>query len=115
MTTKPWWARLCERVARKYNKQTALPERPVANPDANAERLARLGDDDPTYRALMDYAFVEFENNVELSLRAGNGAEARITYSDRAAGVLGFIEKVEADRGVLRADYLRKLKKEEKK
>lgn len=35
----------------------------------------------------------------------------RTNYADRAGGVLGFIEKVEGDRAMLRAEYLRKQKK----
>lgn len=111
-TQKSTLAKLCERAARCFlaRRGAALSERPLPDVEANDHVLANVRDEDPIYRALMDHAFVVFENNNAQSMEITNSPEARLVFSNRAAGVLEFATVVESTRSRLKADQLRRQK-----
>lgn len=122
-TQKTVWARMCERVVRLFISENPLPgqppailaERPAPDMSANDQALATVTDDNAVYRAVMEHAFVTFENQNVQSLSAGLNTEARMAASDRAAGVMAFINSVESARVALRAEMQRHAKREEQK
>jgi hypothetical protein len=123
-TQKTTWAKMCEGAARLFMKRsagpeagatTAPPERPLPDVEANDRVLENLSETDPVYRALMDHAFNVFENNNASSMELGHTAEVRLAFSNRAAGVLEFVNQVESTRTRLKAELVRKAKRAEKK
>ncbi len=113
-TQKTMWARMCEGAARLFMAGGAagppapgMRERPLPDVEGNDRTLAHLPADDPVYRALMDHAFVVFENNTAQSM-TGSDPVARLNASDRAAGVLEFVNQVESTRARLQSEMLRR-------
>lgn len=92
-----------------------LPERPLPDMEANDRTLAQAGGADPMYCALMDHAFNVFENNTAASMEISATPDVRLAYSNRAAGVLEFVDQVESTRERLKAELLRRQKQAEKK
>jgi hypothetical protein len=108
---------MCEWAARVFLRRhpegALLPERPPPDVEGNDRTLAQLPDGDPVYRALMDHAFVVFENNTAAALNAAG--EERARYCDRAAGVLEFVNQVESTRQKLREEMARRGRAAERK
>jgi hypothetical protein len=120
---KTTWAKMCEGAARIFLGRTAgnggegaaataLPERPLPDLEGNDRTLAQTPEGDPMYRALMDHAFVVFENNTAAGL--GARGEERARFCDRAAGVLEFVQQVESTRTRLKAEMARRARQAEK-
>ena len=118
-TEKTVWARMCERAARmtlrrKCATPVTLAERPLPDIEGNDRTLAQLEDSNAVYRALMDHAFVAFENNAAEALTAGDPV-VKARYCDRAAGVLEFVNSVESTREKLRSELARRATAQEKR
>jgi hypothetical protein len=115
-TEKTIWARMCERVARLFLRRrgAVLAERPLPDIEGNDRTLAQLEDSNAVYRALMDHAFVAFENNAAEALTAPDPV-IKARYCDRAAGVLEFVNSVESTREKLRSELARRARAQEKR
>ena len=131
-TTKNYWARLCEFLVRggKFNppspqpspphvgpavEREKLPSRPVMDVDENDRVLASLGEGDPAYRVLMNYAYVHVENNLTTAFDVTRSVDDQRDFKNRAAGVAAFISDVELTRARLREEILAKQKLDAKK
>jgi len=102
-TEKSYWTRLCERIVRSPQE-----ERKAMDADANDRALTQLRDDDPAYRALMDHAFNQVENNMAVAFGTQYSVDERRDFMNRAAGVQAFITAVEDRRAELKEALLEK-------
>lgn len=97
------------RLFKSVFRPPTLRERPAPDLDANSLVLARLQDNDPVYRMLIDHALVEFANNLTVALDPRRPAAERVSYMDRAAAVASFLDDIETRREKLRADWKKNL------
>jgi hypothetical protein len=104
-TEKSWWQRLCERLVKSDQPAAGeLPEREAMDVELNDRTLVNLREDDPVWRALMDYAYVHVENNLNAAFDAGRSREDRFDFMNRAAGVAAMISDVESTRARLKEE-----------
>lgn len=74
------------------------PLQTPTNVDANTARLGRIGDDDPTYKAVVDHALAQLANDIAAALDTTANAARRISAADSAAGMLTFLQDLETRR-----------------
>lgn len=103
------WARAMKRL---FNRPS-LQQRPAPDLDANSDVLARLQDDDPKYRMFVDHMFAELSNNMVTALDPRHPKDLRLSYLDRAAGILHSLEEIEVRRDVLREEWKNKMREQQ--
>jgi hypothetical protein len=73
-------------------------ERPAPNPEQNDATLARLQDTDSVYRALMDHAYSQLENDTLALLQPKLTNEERSYLAGRASALAAYISNIEGTR-----------------
>jgi hypothetical protein len=109
MKTKPdsIWNRLIKRLL-----PADYHERPAPDLDQNSSTLARLQENDPVYRAVMDHAFVQFANALNEVLDPTQPRDKRVSAADSAIGLRQFIEDIEYRRAGWNEERVKQLRAE---
>ena len=97
--------------------EVILPEkmrrRPAAQGELNDQVLGRLSGEDAVYRALLDHAFSQAENDVMAALQPGLEAMKREWLAGRANGMVAYITLVEGVRERAREEMKRQQREAE--
>lgn len=104
------WARLIKRALPKNWWNRAAP-----NVEQNSNTLARLDENDPTFKCLLDHAFAQFSNDLAIALDPSQPSALRITHADGAAAIRMFIEDLEFRRRGWNEDRIRQEREEKLK